>query len=210
MCTTGTSVVGGFISDRADFRGFTDASALLVAGKPADMVIVAAPDNFHFEHCPAALQAGYDVLLEKRIATGPEQVWAIQQLARRLGRRVTVCFVLRCAAFYRKVKQLIDSGALAEIVSIQASEGVMPWHQAHSFVRGHRAVVSRSSPMILSKCCHDTDLLHWLVGRRCRRVASFGSLQYFRADRAPAGAPRTVHGWVSCWPKLPLQCAAVC
>ena len=100
-----------------------------------------------------------------------------------------VCFVLRFAAFYRKVKEIIDSGALGEIVSIQASEGVMPWHQAHSFVRGHWSVVQKSSPMILSKCCHDTDIVHWLAGRRCRRVASFGSLEYFRPERAPAGAP---------------------
>jgi len=43
--------------------------------------------------------------------------------------------------------------------------------------------------MILSKCCHDVDLLHWLAGRRCRRVASFGSLGFFRPERAPVGAP---------------------
>jgi hypothetical protein len=43
--------------------------------------------------------------------------------------------------------------------------------------------------MIISKCCHDTDIVHWLVGRRCLRVASFGSLEFFRPERAPAGAP---------------------
>ena len=43
--------------------------------------------------------------------------------------------------------------------------------------------------MILSKCCHDVDILHWLAGRRCRRIASFGSLGFFRPERAPAGAP---------------------
>jgi predicted dehydrogenase len=43
--------------------------------------------------------------------------------------------------------------------------------------------------MILSKCCHDMDIVHWLVGRRCLRVASFGSLEFFRRERAPAGAP---------------------
>jgi len=100
-----------------------------------------------------------------------------------------VCFVLRFAAFYRKVKEIIESGTLGEIASVQASEGVMPWHQAHSFVRGHWSNVSNSSPMIVSKCCHDTDIVHWLVGRRCQRVASFGSLEFFRSERAPAGAP---------------------
>jgi predicted dehydrogenase len=171
------------------FRGFASAEAILSAGKLADVMIVATQDNDHFEHCRGALQGGYHVLLEKPISTRMEQVLEIERLARQTGRRVMVCFVLRFAAFYRKVKEIIESGALGEIVSLQASEGVHPWHQAHAFVRGHWSVTGKSSPMILSKCCHDTDILHWLAGRRCTRVASFGTLGFFRPERAPAGAP---------------------
>jgi predicted dehydrogenase len=176
-------------SGRADFRGFASAEALLSAGKLADVLIVATQDNSHYEFCRGALQVGYDVLLEKPIATRVDQVLEIERLAKEANRRVMVCFVLRFAAFYRKVKEIIDSGALGEIASIQANEGVMPWHQAHSFVRGHWAVVDKSSPMILSKCCHDTDIVHWLVGCRCLRLASFGSLEFFCPERAPAGVP---------------------
>ena len=176
-------------SANPQFQGFPSAEAILAAGRLADVMIVATQDNFHFEHCRGALQLGYDVLLEKPISTRLEQVLEIGRLADQAQRRVMVCFVLRFAAFYRKVKEIIQSGALGEIVSLQANEGVMPWHQAHSFVRGHWAVVGKSSPMILSKCCHDMDIIHWLVGRRCRRVASFGSLEFFRPERAPAGAP---------------------
>lgn len=176
-------------SGRPDFQGFASAEALLAAGRLADVMIVATQDNSHFEHCRAALGLGYDVLLEKPISTTAAQVLEIERLARRAEKRVMVCFVLRFAAFYRKVKAIIDSGALGELVSIQANEGVNPWHQAHSFVRGHWSVVGKSSPMILSKCCHDTDIVHWLAGRRCRRIASFGALEFFRPERAPAGAP---------------------
>lgn len=177
------------ISGRADFRGFADADALLAAGPITDVMLVATQDNDHYRHCQGALQAGYHVLLEKPIATRVEQVLEIEQLARTANRRVMVCFVLRFAAFYRKVREIIQSGVLGEIASIQASEGVMPWHQAHSFVRGHWSVAGKSSPMIISKCCHDTDIVHWLVGRRCLRVASFGSLEFFRPERAPANVP---------------------
>ena len=160
------------LSCRADFRGFPDAEALLAPGKLADVAIVATQDNDHYRCCTGALRAGYHVLLEKPIATRVEQVLEIERLARQMDRRVLVCFVLRFAAFYRKAKAIIDSGALGDIVSIQASEGVMPWHQAHAFVRGHWSVVGKSSPMILSKCCHDMDIVHWLAGRRCKRIAS--------------------------------------
>jgi len=133
------------ISGRADFRGFAGADAILAAGKIADVMIIATQDNDHYRHCRGALQAGYHVLLEKPISTNIGQVLEIEALARRENRRVMVCFVLRFAAFYRKVKEIIQSGALGEIVSIQANEGVMPWHQAHSFVRGHWSVVGKSS-----------------------------------------------------------------
>lgn len=177
------------ISGNSGFRGFDSAEALWSAGKLADVIIIATPDYCHYEHCRRALELGYDVLLEKPIATHVEQVLDIEQLALATGRRVMVCFVLRFAAFYLKVKEIIYSGTLGEIVSIQASEGVMPWHQAHSFVRGHWSITTASSPMILSKCCHDMDIIHWLVGRPCRKVASFGALDFFRPNRAPAGAP---------------------
>jgi predicted dehydrogenase len=177
------------VSKNTDFRGFGDAREILAAGKLADVMLIATQDNSHYEYCRVALQLGYDVLLEKPIATRVAEVLEIERLAKQAGRRVMVCFVLRFAAFYRKAKEIIDSGALGDLVSIQAGEGVNPWHQAHSFVRGHWSVVGKSSPMILSKCCHDTDIVHWLVGRRCRKVASFGSLELFRPECAPAGAP---------------------
>ncbi len=183
------------LSGRSDFRAFGGADELLAAGKLADVVVIATQDGDHYEPCRRAIANGYDVLLEKPIATRADQVIEIKRLAVMGGRRVMVCFVLRFAAFYRKVREIIASGELGEIVSIQASEGVMPWHQAHSFVRGHWSVAARSSPMILSKCCHDVDVLHWLVGRPCLRVASFGTNGFFRPNRAPEGAPtRCVDG----------------
>jgi predicted dehydrogenase len=42
--------------------------------------------------------------------------------------------------------------------------------------------------MILQKCCHDIDILIYLIGRRIKSVSSFGGLYYFKPERAPAGA----------------------
>ena len=109
--------------------------------------------------------------------------------AEKLGRSVTVCHVLRYAPFYQKLKSLLEEGALGEIISIQASENVGYWHQAHSFVRGNWRRSGDTSPMILAKCCHDMDLLVWLTGSRCRRISSMGGLSFFRQENAPQGAP---------------------
>ena len=77
----------------------------------------------------------------------------------RLGRKVIVCQVLRYTPFYRAVKRLLKEGAAGEIVTVEASENVGYYHQAHSFVRGLWRNSRESSPMILAKCCHDMDIL---------------------------------------------------
>jgi predicted dehydrogenase len=49
--------------------------------------------------------------------------------------------------------------------------------------------------MLLQKSCHDMDILAWLIGKKCTRVQSFGSLTHFTRANAPAGAPeRCIEG----------------
>lgn len=175
----------GFPSGLLRFRC---AEELFQAEKLADVVIIGTQDRLHHAHCLAALRCGYDVLLEKPIATSPEEIHDLEREAKKAGRKVLVCHVLRYTTLYRKVKELLDSGIIGEIVHLAATEGVGPWHQAHSFVRGHWAVVEHATPMIISKCCHDLDIIVWLLGDRCKSVSSFGSLQFFQPGKMPAGA----------------------
>jgi len=176
------------ISRNPDFRGFASTDELLAQDKLADMVIVATQDIYHFEHCKQALLKGYDVMLEKPAATEMAHVVELGKLARELGRRIIVCFVLRYTPFYRTVKEVLNSGRLGDIISLSADEGVTPWHFSHAFVRGHWSIGEKSSPMIVAKCCHDTDMIHWLIGKECKSIASFGELKYYKKENAPEGA----------------------
>jgi predicted dehydrogenase len=135
------------------------------------------------------LAAGYHLLLEKPMATTPERCVALVEGARRHERVLQIGHVLRYAPFFEAIHEIVRSGRLGEIVSVDWRENLVYWHFAHSFVRGRWANSGRSSPMILAKCCHDLDLLVWIFGRRCRRVASFGSLTHFRPDRVGAEVP---------------------
>lgn len=177
------------LSQNPNFREFHDDVAILAAPKLADLMIIATQDAFHFEHASAALRKGYDLLLEKPISTNLRDVLALEKLARELGRKVLVCHVLRYTPFYRRVKKILESGALGELVSFEATEGVEPWHQTHSYVRGHWAVAEKATPMIIAKSCHDLDIFSWLVDSPCVSLGSFGGIQYFNAAHAPAGAP---------------------
>ena len=177
------------VSQNPALREFPDDVAILAEPKLADVMIIATQDAFHFTQASAAMRKGYDLLLEKPISTNLREVLALEKLARELGRKVLVCHVLRYTPFYRRVKDIITGGALGRIVSFEATEGVEPWHQGHSFVRGHWSVVEKSTPMIIAKSCHDTDILSWLVDSPCVSLGSFGGIMHFRPEQAPAGAP---------------------
>lgn len=167
---------------------FSTAEELLSEDKMADAAIIATQDRDHFGHVMMALERGYDVLLEKPISPDPKECLLIEETANRLGRKITVCHVLRYTALWGKIKEILDSGEIGKIVSIKHSENIGNFHMAHSFVRGNWGIEKDSAPIILAKSCHDLDILLWLTGANCTRVAAFGSLTYFKEANAPAGS----------------------
>ena len=169
-------------------RCFTDLNRLFALGKIADAALVCTQDRDHYAHAMAALDLGYDVLLEKPISPNPRECLEIEEKARTLGRKVTVCHVLRYTNFWGTIKGILDSGELGSIVAVKHSENIGNYHMAHSFVRGNWRNTATSAPIILAKSCHDLDLLLWLIDSRCTRVSAFGGLSHFKAANAPANA----------------------
>lgn len=167
---------------------FPDWREALNAGIEADAVLVATQDNEHVEPACVAMEMGYDVLLEKPIAKTEQELHRIYDTSVKTKKRVTVCHVLRYTRFFNTLKKIIDSGEIGQVVNISHSENIGYWHMAHSFVRGNWRREEETSPLILAKSCHDTDILLYLVGKDCKRVASFGSLKHFTPENAPAGS----------------------
>ena len=176
-------------SNNPEFRSFSSDRELFAAGQLAGVAVIGTQDAYHVEPAIRAMEIGYNVLLEKPIAPDPREILHLLAVSEKLGRKVMVCHVLRYSPFYEKVKEIVDSGILGEIQTLDAREGVGPWHQAHSYVRGHWAVTGKATPMLIAKSCHDMDLINWLMGQPCEQVTSFGSLNHFTASHAPAGAP---------------------
>lgn len=145
-------------------------------------------DRMHHRSTLALLETGYDVLLEKPMGISAAECVDIVQTATRLGRILQICHVLRYAPFFRTVYDIVASGQLGDIVSFQWNENLIYWHFAHSFVRGKWANSDTSAPMILTKCCHDLDLLVWMLGRP-HTVMSSGSLTHFGPERLSPDIP---------------------
>lgn len=169
-------------------RLFDGAEAILSQPRLADIMIIATQDAQHKQHALKAMELGYDLLLEKPISNRLGDIVEIANAAKRLGRTVIVCHVLRYTVFYQQIKRLLDEGAIGQVESIEAAEHVGYYHYAHSYIRGNWHNEAASSPMILAKCSHDMDLLLWLSGQNCVKLNSFGSLHHFRAENCPENA----------------------
>ncbi len=167
---------------------FTDWRQAAERERLADAVIIATQDAMHVGPAVAFAAKGYHMLLEKPMATNEGDCRRIVSAAIENKIIFAVCHVMRYTAYTQKLKAVIDSGAIGEVVSLQHLEPVGYWHQAHSFVRGNWGNEAKSSPMLLAKSCHDLDWISYIMDGHCKSVSSFGSLYHFRKEHKPTGA----------------------
>jgi len=151
-------------------------------------VVIATLEDQRIDPVLESMKQGWHILVEKPLCTNPEDLIRLHEATKDYKSILIVCHQMRLTPIYRTIKDLIDSGAYGRIVCIQHSENLSWHHMAHSFVRGFFNN-DRLTPMLLAKSCHDLDLLVHLTGQKPEKVASFGSLNYFRKENCPPGAP---------------------
>ncbi len=170
-------------------RAFADIEELLAGERIGDVAFICTPDPTHYALCAAVSRAGYDVLLEKPIATSLADCLALFDVERTQQNRIFVAHVLRYSPFFRSIRELIRSRRYGRVRSLQLTEMIGHWHFAHSYVRGNWRRREDSAPIVLTKSSHDLDIIAWLLAdERVDRVSSTGSLAYFRAELAPEGS----------------------
>ena len=182
---------------------YSSADEFFAKGKIADAIFLCTQDADHYDMATKAMALGYDLCLEKPAAITEEDCLAIRDEANRLGRKIMLTHVLRYAPFYRAIKAMIDEGKLGDIVTINQTENIAFWHFGLSYVRGPGRDMKESSPTIIAKCCHDLDILCWLMGKKCDAVSSFGGLYYYRPEKAPKGSATHCK---DCDPALKAKC----
>ena len=169
-------------------RTFASVEEFLDAPRFGDIVFICTPDPTHYTLCRAVAEKGYDVVLEKPVATNLQECLSLLEVEGRSRTKIFVAHVLRYAPFFRAVKRVVDDGGLGEVRHINLHENIGHWHFAHSYVRGNWSRAADAAPLILAKSSHDLDLLGWLAGRPVRSVASWGGLSYFTPENAAAGS----------------------
>lgn len=167
---------------------FSTAEELFASPIEADAAVICTPEGAHFAPAMEALRRGLDILLEKPVSPSLAECEAIEAEAAGRGRVAGVCHVLRYHPYFSALRSLIASRELGEPVSVTHRVKVGIDRACHTFVRGTWGDTSLTSPVILSKCCHDVDLLLWMLGDRAERVESVGLRGWFRPDNKPAEA----------------------
>lgn len=162
-----------------------DSLADVLEDESIDWVFVASWNKYHAEQTIAAFEAGKHVFCQKPLALSLDECLAMRQAWCESGNQFVIGFNLRYSPHYRKLKDLLDSGVIGDIVSMEFNETLNFNHGG--FISGdwrrHRA---NAGTHLLEKACHDVDLANWMVGSRASRVASFGGLNFFTPENASA------------------------
>ena len=159
---------------------YRDHEEVLDACPDLDAVVVATSVRTHCEVARDCMERGLGVFLEKPIAQTIEEARQIVHVAERVGSPVQVGFNLRYAPFFEKLHEIVTSGSLGKILSINWTEGIPleMWGDDYCRSASYNTRAATGS-LLLEKSCHDIDQINWLVGAPCERVASFGSRRFF-------------------------------
>ncbi|MEY4487870.1 MAG: putative oxidoreductase YteT precursor [Verrucomicrobiota bacterium] len=161
-----------------------------------DAVFVCSTDATHADYIVRALDAGCDVVTEKPLAIDAAQCRAILDAVARTGRRVRVAFNYRWAPFRTKVKELIASGVIGRVRSVNLEYLLDTSHGADYFRRWH-AHADQSGTLLVHKATHHFDLVNWWLDAIPAQVFAYGDLAFYgrenalaRGDAALAAYPR--------------------
>lgn len=165
-------------------RGYlhSEFDAMLRETKP-DMLIVTTVDSTHDDYIVRALDAGVDVVTEKPMTTDPAKCQRILDACARTGRHVRVLFNYRYTPPRTQVKELLMSGAIGEVRSIDFQWLLNTHHGADYFRRWH-GEKKFSGGLMVHKATHHFDLVNWWLGAIPVTVHATGKREYYTPEMA--------------------------
>ncbi|MDH7602275.1 MAG: Gfo/Idh/MocA family oxidoreductase [Armatimonadota bacterium] len=164
------------LKDWTDIPTFTDSRELIRSGL-VDAVLIATP---HYDHTTIgidAFQNGLHVLTEKPISVHKADCEKLIAAYKASGKVFSVMYQMRTEPLCKKVKQLLNSGELGQIVRINWI--VTDWFRTQAYYDsgGWRATwKGEGGGVLLNQCPHNLDLLQWWFGMpsKIRAFCGFG------------------------------------
>ena len=151
----------------------------MIKKESLDLLMIGSPNHLHLDHIREGLNSGLKIFAEKPIVVDEQQTYELANLVKEFGSdQILVGLVLRYSKHARSVREMIKNNLIGDVVSIEASEHIMPWHGGF-FMRNWRRKEKYSGGFMLEKCCHDIDFYSMIVRSRPVKIASFGGRHSF-------------------------------
>ncbi|MFJ9421935.1 Gfo/Idh/MocA family protein [Streptomyces sp. NPDC101249] len=179
-------------------------------GDDLDAVFVLTPDDLHTRPALFFLEAGVAVFVEKPLAITLADCDALLAAAHRTRTRLYVGHNLRHLPMLRRVRELIDTGAIGRVRAVWCRHFV--GHGGDFYFKDWHAERARTTGLLLQKGAHDLDAIHWLAGGYTRDVVAQGALAVYgdnprRAGREAAPGQERMPDWFDpeIWPPAKLR-----
>jgi len=161
-----------------------DFDRMVKETKP-DCVIVTTMDSTHHQYIIRALELGCDAITEKPMTTDEVKAQAIFDAVKKSGKKVTVTFNYRYAPISTKVREIILSGAIGDVLHVDFSWVLNTSHGADYFRRWH-AEKDKSGGLLVHKSTHHFDLINFWEGSIPKTVYCMGDLKFYGRKNAEA------------------------
>lgn len=159
-----------------------DFDRMIAETKP-DCVIVTTKDCEHDTYVCRAMELGCDVITEKPMTTDETKCQRIIDTQRRTGKKCTVTFNYRYSPPRTQLKDLLMSGVIGDIKSVDFHWLLNTGHGADYFRRWHRNKVN-SGGLMVHKATHHFDMVNWFLSSVPEKVYASGERKFYTPKQA--------------------------
>lgn len=156
---------------------YTDFEKMMKDTEP-DTLIVTTVDSTHHEFIIRGMELGADIITEKPLTTDEQKCEAILQAEKRTGKKVLVTFNYRYSPHRARMYELLRSGAIGELTSVDFHWYLDTGHGADYFRRWHR-LKEKGGTLWVHKATHHFDLLNWWIESDPSEVYATGALEFY-------------------------------
>jgi predicted dehydrogenase len=148
-----------------------------------DVVIVTTKDATHNQYIIRAMELGCDVMTEKPMTTDEQKCRDILEAQQRTVRHCRVTFNYRYSPHRTQVKDLLMSGVIGDILSVDFHWLLDTSHGADYFRRWH-SNKANSGGLMVHKATHHFDLVNWWLSAVPVSVMAKGKREFYTPQMA--------------------------
>jgi len=155
----------------------------MVLENTPDCVIVTPRDCYHDQYICRAMELGCDVISEKPMTTDEKKCARILEAQKQTGRKLTVTFNYRYSPPRTQLKELLMSGVIGDVLSVDFHWLLDTRHGADYFRRWHRNK-ENSGGLMVHKATHHFDLVNWWLSAVPETVYAQGRRGFYLSETA--------------------------